>query len=256
VQNGPNKTGRVADKVAIITGAGNGMGACEAKLFAKEGAKVVVTDIDAMAAEEVAADIVATGGSAIALPHDVSSEVDWARVIENTIAAFGRIDILVNNAGIHIERHMADIDPSEWNRVLAVNLTGAFLGTQAVVPLMKGKGSGAIVNIASVAALIGSGFAHYSAAKGGLRALTRTTAVTYAKDNIRANSVYPGVIKTNITSEALANPQIRAWLEAGIPMPRFGESEDVAYGVLYLASDEASFITGSELVIDGGTTAV
>lgn len=246
--------GRLNGKVAIITGAGNGIGACESKLFAKEGAKVVVTDIDFAAAQAVVKQIVADGGQAIAIKHDVSSESDWKNVIAGTVEAFKKIDILVNNAAILIEQKMADITLETWNKTMQVNLNGVFLGTQGVVPEMKKNGGGSIVNTSSIASMIGSSVAHYSASKGGIRSFTKTTAIEYAKDKIRANSVYPGLIVTNLTKNVLADEAMRNFLTALTPLPRFGEVEDVAYGVLYLASDEASFVTGSELVIDGGVT--
>jgi len=244
--------GRLDGKVAIITGAASGMGACEARMFAAEGARVVATDIDEAGVREVVRGI---GANAIALRHDVTREHDWAGAVEAAIDAFGRIDVLVNNAAIHYETRFADITLDEWRRVLAVDLDGTFLGTQAVVPHMIANGGGSIVNISSVAAMIGGSFAHYSAAKGGIRALTRATAVEYAQHNVRANSVYPGLIETPLTAGALANPEIREMLRAATALPRFGRAEDIGYCVLYLASDESAFATGAEFVIDGGVTA-
>ncbi|MGE5723396.1 MAG: SDR family NAD(P)-dependent oxidoreductase [Sphingomonadales bacterium] len=244
--------GRLDGKVAIITGAASGMGACEAGMFAAEGARVVATDIDEAGVREVVRGI---GANAIALRHDVTREDEWAGVVEAALDAFGRIDVLVNNAAIHYETRFADITLDEWRRVLAVDLDGTFLGTQAVVPHMIANGGGSIVNISSVAAMIGGSFAHYSAAKGGIRALTRATAVEYAQHNVRANSVYPGLIETPLTAGALANPEIREMLRAATALPRFGRVEDIGYCVLYLASDESAFATGAEFVIDGGVTA-
>jgi len=246
--------GRLENKVAIITGAANGQGAFEAKLFAKEGAKVVATDIDFDNLKKVVAEIREAGGESIAIKQDVSSEEQWKQVVHETVETYGKIDILVNNAGIHYETALEDIKFQEWDRVIQVNLNSVFLGTRSVVPEMKKNGGGSIINIASIAAMIGGSFAHYSAAKGGVRSLTKVTAIEYAKDNIRANSVYPGLIVTDLVKEALANEAIRKKLEAANPLPRFGTVEDVAYGVLYLASDESSYVTGLELVIDGGTT--
>ncbi|WP_306572536.1 SDR family NAD(P)-dependent oxidoreductase [Bacillus sp. AFS031507] len=158
---------RLEGKVAIITGAGNGQGAFEAELFAKEGASVVVTDIDFESAAKIVKEIHNNNGTAIAMQHDISSEVDWKVVIEKTIESFGKIDILVNNAGIHKETAMSDITLTEWNKMIEINLTGTFIGIQSVIPYMKKNGGGSIVNIASIAALRGGSFAHYSAAKGG-----------------------------------------------------------------------------------------
>lgn len=247
--------GRLNGKVAIITGAGNGQGQYEARLFAKEGARVVVTDIDFGAAQQTAAMIEQEGSQAFALKHDIASEENWGAVILKTIEEYGKVDILVNNAGIHSETKMADISLNEWNTMLNVNLTGTFLGIQEVIPFMKENGGGSIVNIASIAALRGGSFAHYSAAKGGIRSLGRTAAIEYAEDKIRVNTVFPGLIATDLVKEALENENTRKNLFDQLPMKRIGEIEDVAYGVLYLASDESGFVTGSELVIDGGTMA-
>ncbi|WKA59100.1 SDR family NAD(P)-dependent oxidoreductase [Planococcus shenhongbingii] len=247
--------GRLEGKIAIITGAGNGQGQYEAELFAKEGAKVVVTDIDYEAAQLTASAIKQENGQAFALQHNIASEENWKSVISKTLEEYGRIDILVNNAGIHAETKMADISLGEWNSMLNVNLTGTFLGIQEVISPMKENGGGSIVNIASIAALRGGSFAHYSAAKGGIRSLGRTAAIEYAEDKIRVNTVFPGLIATDLVKEALENEHTRKNLFDQLPMKRIGEIEDVAYGVLYLASDESGFVTGSELVIDGGTMA-
>jgi len=244
---------RLAGKVAIITGAASGMGACEARLFAAEGARVIATDIRSDAVAALAREI--GEDRALGLGHDVGREADWAAVVEAARDRFGRIDVLVNNAAVHHETAFADISLEEWEAVLRVDLNGTFLGCQAVIPHMIAGGGGSIVNISSVAAMIGGSFAHYSAAKGAIRALTRTIAVEYAPYNVRANSVYPGLIETPLTRSALENPEIRAKLEAATALPRFGRPEDIAYCVLYLASDEASFATGAEFVIDGGVTA-
>jgi NAD(P)-dependent dehydrogenase (short-subunit alcohol dehydrogenase family) len=245
---------RLNGKVAIVTGAASGMGAGEAAMFADEGAMVVATDINGEAVEELVRRIGA-GGRALGLRHDVSLQQDWRDVVGTTLAAFGKIDVLVNNAAVHYETPLAQITLDEWEHVLRVDLNGTFLGTQAVIPQMIASGGGSIVNISSVAAMIGGSFAHYSAAKGGIRSLTRATAIEYAKQNVRANCVLPGLIETPLTSSALKNPDIRAMLEAATALPRFGRVEDVAYCVLYLASDESSFVTGAEFVVDGGVTA-
>lgn len=247
--------GRLNGKVAIITGAGNGQGQYEAELFAKEGARVAVTDIDYSAARQTVAAIEQSGGQAFAFHHDIASEENWKAAVLKTIEMYGRLDILVNNAGIHSEIKMADISLHEWNTMLNVNLTGTFLGIQEVIPFMKESGGGSIVNIASIAALRGGSFAHYSAAKGGIRSLGRTAAIEYAEDKIRVNTVFPGLIATDLVKEALENETTRQNLFDQLPMKRIGEIEDVAYGVLYLASDESGFVTGSELIIDGGTMA-
>lgn len=247
--------GRLAGKVAIVTGAAGGIGAYEAALFAREGAKVVATDIDQKRVETVARSIIELGGEAIAIGHDVSSERDWRIVVETAIGCYGRIDVLANNAAVHLETRFADIKLSEWEAVLRVDLTGTFIGTQAVIPEMLRIGGGSIVNISSIAARIGGSFAHYSAAKGGIISLTKATAIEYAKQSIRANAILPGLIETDLTRDALANPEIRKMLEEATALPRFGQVADVAFCALYLASDEASFVTGAEFVVDGGNTA-
>lgn len=247
--------GRMTGKVAIITGAGNGMGACTARLFAKEGAKVVATDIDADAAAAVAQSIVESGGEAIALRHDIGNVTDWENAVAQAVNAFGLVNVLINNAAVHYETRLMDISLEEWDKVMAIDLRGPFLGIRTVAPEMLRCGGGAIVNMSSIASIKGSSFAHYSAAKAGVASLTRTAAIEFAKSGIRVNAVLPGLIRTNLTKDALANEQVHAMLKAGTPMPRFGEPEDVAYGVLYLASDEAGFVTGTNLIIDGGNTA-
>jgi NAD(P)-dependent dehydrogenase (short-subunit alcohol dehydrogenase family) len=247
---------RLPGQVAIITGAGGGIGGFTARLFAAHGAAVVVTDLDLEAAKATVEQIDADGNRALALPLDVVSDESWESVVATTVGEWGAVDILVNNAGYHMPTHMGDISKEEWERHLAVNLTGPFLGTQRVIPSMLAKGKGVIVNVCSVAALIGGSFAHYSAAKGGLRSLTRTTAITYAKQGIRANAIFPGLIRTNFTREALADPGIRSMLEASTALPRFGEPRDIAFGILFLASEEGAFATGADFVIDGGVTAM
>ena len=246
------KGNRLGGKMAILTGAGNGIGAATARLFAAQGAHVAATDLDEAGLADTLERIGADGGKAISFRHDISSEAGWAEVLAGTIAAFGRIDILVNVAGIHPQAQLGDITLEDWNRIIAVDLTGPFLGTQAVLPEFLKNGGGAIVNVSSVSAFVAGPFTHYNSAKAGVRALTRSTAFKHAKDRIRANAVYPGLIETNLTKDALANPETLARLQAGTPMPHFGEPADVAYGILYLASDEARFVTGSDLVIDGG----
>jgi len=245
---------RLAGKVAIVTGAGNGIGAGTARLFAAEGARVVVTDVDAAGLAETLKAIEAAGGTAISFAHDVSSEPAWADVVAGTVAAFGTLDILANVAGIHPQAQLGNIALDDWNRIMAVDLTGPFLGTQAVLPTFLAKGGGAIVNVSSVSAFVPSGFTHYNAAKAGVRALTRSTAFTYTRQGIRANAVYPGLIETNLTKAPLADPATRAKLEAGTLTPFFGQPADIAYGILFLASDEARFVTGTDLTIDGGRT--
>jgi NAD(P)-dependent dehydrogenase (short-subunit alcohol dehydrogenase family) len=248
------KGNRLAGKCAIVTGAGSGIGQATARLFAAQGAALVMTDIDEAALAGTLEQIEAQGGSAITMVHDIASEQDWQRIIGLTVEQLGRIDVLVNIAGIHPRAHMGDITLEDWNRIIAVDLTGPFLGTQSVLPEMLRIGGGSIVNVSSVSALIAGPFAHYNAAKAGVRAMTKSTAFKFAKDHIRANTVLPGLIETNMTKIGLADPERRAYLQRNIPMPNFGQAIDIAYGIVYLASDEARFVTGSDMVIDGGRT--
>ena len=249
--------GRLDGKVALITGAARGMGAREAELFAAEGAKTVVTDMRYELAEEVAERIRRGGGEAIALRHDVSSEQDWIRVVSASVERFGALHILVNNAAIAASSpEVAGLDAEEtWDRILSVNLTGAFLGVKHAVPELRRAGGGSIVNISSVAGIksLGGPASAYSAAKGALRSFSKGAAVELAPDRIRVNSVHPGLIETPLV-QAAADRERDRYLSV-IPLNRLGSPEDVAYGVLYLASDESSYVTGTELVIDGGLLA-
>ncbi len=249
---------RLVGKVAIITGAGGGIGGFTARLFAAHGAKVVATDLDLAAVEATVAQIEAEGNVAIAVGHDVVSESAWDNVIATAVKQFGGVDILVNNAGYHVRTHMVplpEISRTEWDQHLAINLTGPFLGTQRAIPEMLKRGGGVIVNVCSVAALIGGSFMHYSAAKAGLRSFTRNTAVAYGTQNIRANAVFPGLIETGLTKAPLADPATRALLQASNVLPHFGTPKDIAFGILYMACNESSFATGSDLVLDAGVTA-
>ena len=248
------KGNRLEGKSAIVTGAASGIGAATARLFAAQGASVLLTDVQDAKLSATVDDTRADGGTAISLHHDIASQTEWEAVVQAAITEFGKLDILVNCAGIHPQTHMGDITLDDWNRVLAIDLTGPFLGSQSVLPEFVKNGGGAIVNVSSVSAFIGGPFTHYNAAKAGVRALTRSTAFTHAKHRIRANAVYPGLIETDMTKAALTNPEARERLQAATPMPTFGEPADVAYGILFLASDEAKFITGSDLIIDGGRT--
>ena len=244
---------RLEGKVAIISGGARGMGAVEARLFVQEGAKVVIGDILEEEGRRTVQDINETGGRALFERLDVTMEGDWRRVVEQTVGHFGGLDILVNNAGI---LHWASVEGTtleNWNRVMDVNSVGVFLGTKAVIPSMKRYGGGSIVNISSISGLGGgTNHAAYQASKGAVRQFTKATAIEYAKDGIRANSVHPGPIETDMLADMLADPEFRRERSAIIPLVRIGTAEDVAYGVLYLASEESSYVTGAELVIDGG----
>ncbi|GAK04419.1 LOW QUALITY PROTEIN: 3-oxoacyl-[acyl-carrier protein] reductase [Geomicrobium sp. JCM 19037] len=246
---------RLQDKVAIITGAANGMGAKEAELFAAEGAKVVATDINEEVLKELVSSIQENGGDIIGIKHDVASEDQWKAVIKQTLDTFGGVDVLVNNAGISINKSFAELSMEQWNQVMDVNLNGCILGMKYAIPEMKNRGSGSVINISSIGGLVGmAGSSHYTAAKGALRSLSKSAAVEYGKDNIRVNSVHPGIIVTPMTAETMENAM--PYYQMHTQLPNLGEPEDVAYGVLFLASNESKFMTGSELVIDGGWTAL
>ena len=247
---------RLDGKVAFISGGARGMGAVEAKLFAQEGAKVAIGDILEDEGRQVEAEINETGGWAIFLRLDVTSEVEWQRAVQSTVGAFGRLDILVNNAGISAQGMVESTTEEDWDRVMDINAKGVFLGTKAAIPEMRRAGGGSIINISSQLGLVGvTNSTAYQASKGAVRLFTKATAIQYAGDDIRCNSVHPGPIDTDMIQDTLTDPAMLAERMGRLPMGRVGTAEEVAYGVLYLASDESSFVTGSELVIDGGTTA-
>ena len=247
--------GRLAGKVALISGGARGQGEAEARLFAKEGAKVVLGDILSEAGQKVAADINAQGGQATFVRLDVTQEVDWQQAVDTTVRTYGKLNILVNNAGIFRTEGVEATSLALWNQVIAVNQTGVWLGMKYAIPALRQAGGGSIVNISSGAGIIGSGFAAaYHGTKGAVRILTKTAAIEYAKEGIRINSVHPGVVDTEMIRGAMNQEGMQAVTRAH-PLGRMGRAEDIAYGVLYLASDEASFVTGAELVIDGGYTA-
>ena len=242
---------RLMDKVAIVTGGAHGMGEAEARLFAKEGAKIVVADLLADQAEAVTADIRAGGGEAIAVRTDVTSEPDWLALIDRTVSTYGRLDILVNNAGIS-GSSVGDPDALQgWNRIIAVNQTSVFLGTKLAAEQMAKTGGGSIVNISSIMGFVGGNSGHpaYCASKGAVRIYTKAAAVRYGPQGVRVNSVHPGYMPPMLNA---TNQNLRAEKIELTPLRRLGEPIEVAYGVLFLASDEASFVTGTELVIDGG----
>ena len=247
---------RLKDKIAIITGGAAGMGAATARLFAREGAKIVVADIDEKDGPAVAADIVRANGNARFEKLDVAKEIDWQRTVDAALAAYGRIDILINNAGI--SGSIPDkLDLEMWDRQFAINARGMFLGIRAVVPTMQKQKSGSIVNISSISGVVGQAYVHmgYNAAKGAVRTMTKSAAVQYAPENIRVNSVHPGIMPPMRTSKLTADPAVREKMIRAVPMRREGGIEEVAYANLFLASDEASYITGVELMVDGGYTA-
>ena len=254
---------RLAGKVALLTGAAAakrgelmGFGGAAARAFVREGAKVVLTDIRDELGEAAAQELRAAGAEARYLHLDVTREVDWERAIRYTVSEFGRLDVLVNNAGSVAMMKIEDMDEAVWDRELAVHAKGVFLGTKHAIPVMRAGGGGSIVNVSSIMGIVGSPTSPaYSAAKGAIRLFTKTTALQYAKANIRANSVHPGYAETPLTAQAFADPRVRAAVVRKTPLGRLGRAEDIANGILFLASDESSFMTGAELVIDGGMTA-
>jgi cyclopentanol dehydrogenase len=251
---------RLHGKVALVTGGAAGIGEATAKLFAKEGAKVVVADVDGEGGERTAGAIRQAGGDAHFAKTNVAREDEVRRMVAFTVQKYGRLDVLFNNAGIEELKPETETSVEEWERIMSVNVTGVFLGTKHAIPEMKKVGGGSIINTSSIFGLVGSpGWAAYHASKGAVRLLTKSTAWAHGVDRIRANSIHPGPIETRmleVTLQAEPDPAVarEQWL-ATLAIGRFGRPEDIAFGALFLASDESSFVTGSELVIDGGYTA-
>ena len=246
---------RLAGKVAIISGAASGMGAATARMFAREGAKVVIGDVLEHEGRQVAD---AIGASARFEPLDVTKEESWAAVVAATTRHFGKLDVLVNNAGISGSAEQDFYSTEAWHRIIAVNATGVFFGIKYAIPAMVANSGGSIVNLSSIAGIIGSEHVHmaYNASKAAVRLMTKSVAVQHAKDKIRANSVHPGIMPPMRTSGRTADPAVRAERMRFIPMRRPGEVDEVAYTILFLASDESSYITGSEIHVDGGAIAI
>jgi NAD(P)-dependent dehydrogenase (short-subunit alcohol dehydrogenase family) len=248
---------RLEGKVAIITGGAHGMGAVEAILFAKEGAKVVVADIREDDARKVEAEIAEAGGEAMVVILDVSKEDQWEQAIADVIAKFGKLDILVNNAGISGSGEKDFGSTAAWDQLMDINAKSVFLGMKHAIPEMEKVRGGAIVNISSISGMVGQSYVHpgYNASKGAVRLVTKAAAIQHAKSGIRVNSVHPGSMPPMLTSGARGDGGSQDARMAAIPMGREGQPIEVANAVLFMASDEASYITGTELMVDGGFTA-
>jgi len=252
---------RVSGKVALVTGAASGLGAETARRLAREGATVVLTDLAADAGDAVTAEIVAAGGRAAFMPHDVTSESDWVGVVAGTVERYGRLDVLVNNAGVgggpfELMTHTAE----DWRRVLSVNLDGVFLGLRHAGPAIAASGGGSVINLSSILGKVAlAGAAAYCASKGAVLMLTKAAALEWAPLGIRVNSIHPGFIDTPMVSGALHRAEngneLREMIITRHALGRLGEPREIADAVVFLASDESSFMTGSELVVDGGYTA-
>ncbi|MDA1310722.1 MAG: glucose 1-dehydrogenase, partial [Proteobacteria bacterium] len=256
-------------KVAIVTGGASGIGAETARSFAAHGASVMIADVQDALGQSVVDEIISAGGTAMYQNLDVASEEGWAGVVAATVAAYGALHVLGNIAGISgRDPNMAvqtsgtagprleDQTLEQWNKVMEINATGVFLGTKTAIPPMRESGGGSIINISSICGIVGShANAGYHASKGAVRIFSKAAAVQYAPDKIRVNSVHPGFVDTPMTKPGHSNNEVAEMRMMATPLGRFGRPEDIAMGCLYLASDEASWITGSELVIDGGMTA-
>ncbi|WP_440997549.1 SDR family NAD(P)-dependent oxidoreductase [Arhodomonas sp. SL1] len=250
---------QLANKIALVTGAGSGIGRAAAELFACEGASVVVTDVNATTAEETAHRIAAAGGTALGLACDVSESEQIQAMMTRIEAEYGRLDVLYNNAGVSGPLGgLLDVDPADWATVMRINLDGTFWCCRAAMPLMLAGGRGAIINQSSVAALVGGGPPHlgpvtaYNASKAAVIALTRSIAYEFGDRGIRCNAILPGSVRTGMTGPALQSEKYVSAVTRSTPMGRFGEPEEVARTALFLASDAASFVTGETLVVDGG----
>lgn len=248
--------GVLSGRVAIVTGAASGIGAATAKLFASEGARVMVADVQDAAGEDVAGAIQAAGGDARYVHTDVSSEVDVEQLIGQTLDVYGQLDVLHNNAyWAPLNRSATDTSMDEWHKTIAVSLTGVFLGCRYALPIMVSQGRGVIINTASAAAIAGSPkFAAYMAAKGGVMALTRSVAYDYGKAGVRCNTICPGYIETPATAPLLSDSERKAWLMEKLLLPYTGLPADIANAALYLASDASRYMNGQVMTVDGGRT--
>ncbi|WP_298210735.1 glucose 1-dehydrogenase [Ferrimicrobium sp.] len=253
------RMGNVAGKVVLITGAGAGIGRATARMFAAKGAKVVVTDVDEAGGRATVDSILSAGGEGLFLTHDVSSEEQWTRILADAESRFGGIDVLVNNAGIYIIAPLADTTLEQWNRLFSINVTGVFLGSKHVAPYLVKRGGGSIINMSSVAGLRGTaGHTLYGASKGAVRIMTKDIAAELANQNIRVNSIHPTYVKTAMADygAAIAGLTLDEMGERMVPLGRLAEPDDVANVIVFLASDESNYLTGSEFVVDGGGTSI
>jgi cyclopentanol dehydrogenase len=249
--------GRVNGKVAVVTGAASGMGRAHAVALAREGALVVATDMQDDRCRETVAIITATGGKAIFVHHDISKVDDWKAVVVAANKEFGRIQVLVNNAGVYVVAEADQTTLEQWDFVFNINVRGTFIGCQQIIPEMKAAGGGSIINISSNFALVGRAmFSAYCASKGAVRSFTKAIAAELASHNIRANTVHPGLVETDMTRDLIGTQEGLDMILGGAPIRRAAQPEEIANAVIYLASDESAFMTGSELVIDGGYVAV
>lgn len=247
---------RLKDKVAIVTGAASGIGKATAILFAEHGAKTVIADIDEDPAKQTVAAIRDTGNEALYVETDVTILENTERMVQETLNTYGKLDILVSSAGIAMRLPVADLPEADWHRCLNVNLTGVYLCAKAAIPAMQKNGGGCIINLSSIYGLVGADVrAAYVASKGGVTNLTRGMALDYAEDNIRVNCICPGFVETPLVAGVIKTPAEYQTLADKHPMRRLAQPEEIAYGALYLASDEAAFVTGIALPIDGGYTA-
>ncbi len=251
---------RLKDKVAIVSGGASGIGAATCRLFAAEGAAgVMVADINEKGGRAVASAIEEAGGQATFIHLDVRIESAWQEAVAITVSTYGRLDVTVNNAGLSLTTARTRIENTTmdvWEQMHAVNLTGVFLGMKHSIVPMRESGGGSLINISSIYGLVGSvGSSAYHSAKGAVRNLTKAAAIQYAPEGIRANSIHPGFADTGMTAELHAQPEEYANRVGKTPIGRMGTADDIAWGCVYLASDEASFVTGAELVIDGGMVA-
>lgn len=242
--------GRLDSKVAIVTGGASGIGEGMVDLFAKEGATVIAADINEEALKKADAKENVHG-----LKLNVASDEDWAAFAKNVKERFGTIDILINNAGISSEKPFTDIDINDWQKMMSINSFGPFAGMKHIAPIMAEQGKGSIVNISSYTAQIGQGFNHYSASKGAVRAISKAAATTFGRQGVRVNALFPGIVETPMVQALSTSKELLGQLEKATPLQRLGKPEDIANAALFLASDEASYITGAELVIDGGFSA-